>query len=239
MEIHNGTEDIVLRMVNEICDAIERDGKADRPCTCYQCRLDTACYALNRTAPRYVISSRGAVRVDSEPMVRQQEDADVVSLIHEGLQRVAKSLRPHFQHDAAMREAPASLEGPVFNFPTIMGRAFNGANFEPLSDIEVSLFCEGEPVAMIDPNWQNPFRLFANTAGTFSFWPVSVSAKSVGETRKFEFTVVAAGNGFEELRHFFEIEVASEARATESFSIQRTFKLPDLYLFPPGGDEDQ
>ncbi len=239
MEIHNGTEDIVLRMVNEICDAIEREGKADRPCTCYQCRLDTACYALNRTAPRYVISSRGAVRVESEPMARQQEDADVVALIHEGLQRVAKSLRPHFEHDAARREGPAPVEGPVFNFPTIMGRAFNGANFEPLTDIEVTLYCDGKSAAMIDPNWQNPFKLFANTAGTFSFWPVGIPAKAVGETRKFEFTVVAAGNGFEELRHFFELEVTSEARATESFSIQRTFKLPDLYLFPPGGDEDQ
>lgn len=239
MEIHNGTEDIVLRTVNEICDEIEREGKTDRPCTCYQCRLDTACYVLNRTAPRYVISSRGAVRVESEPMVRQQEDADVVALIHEGLQRVAKSQRPHFEHDAARREAPAPVEGPAFNFPTIMGRAFNGANFEPLSDIVVTLQCGGKQTQMIDPNWQNPFKLLANTAGTFSFWPISETAKTVGETRKFEFTVVAAGNGFEELRHFFEIEVVSEAKATGSFSMQRTFKLPDLYLFPPGGDEDQ
>ncbi len=239
MEIHNGTEDIVLRMVNEICDVIEKEGKEDRPCTCYQCRLDTACYVLNRTAPRYVISSRGAVRVESEPILRQQEDADVVALIHEGLLKIAKSLRPHFDHNAAFREAPAPLEGPAFNLPTIMGRAFNGVNFEPLSDIEVTLLCGSKRAVMIDPNWQNPFRMIANTAGTFSFWPISEAAEAIGLTRKFEFTVIVAGNGFEELRHFFEIEVVSEAKATGSFSIQRTHKLPDLYLFPPGGDEDE
>lgn len=239
MEIHNGTEDIVLRMVDEICDVIEQEGKADRPCTCYQCRLDTACYVLNRMAPRYVISSRGAVRVESEPIVRQQEDADVVSLIHEGLQRIAKSLRPHFEHNAARREAPAPLEGPAYNLPTIMGRAFNGVNFEPLSDMEVTLFSGSKRAVMIDPNWQNPFRMIANTAGTFGFWPISEVAETAGLKRKFEFTVIVAGNGFEELRHFFEIEVVSEAKATGSFSMQRTYKLPDLYLFPPGGEEDE
>lgn len=238
MEIHNSTEDIVLRTVNEIFDEIERGGKADRPCTCYQCRLDTACYALNRTSPRYVVSSRGAVRAESETMVRQQEDADVVSLIHEGLQKIAKSRRPHFEHDAAVREAPTMVEGPAFNIPTIIGRIFNGANFEPMSDIEVTLLCAGKKATMIDPNWQNPYKLVANTAGTFSFWPTSEAAEAPSIARKFEFAVVASGNGFEELRHFFEIEVFSEPKAAGSFSMQRTFKLPDLYLFPPGDDEE-
>jgi competence protein ComFB len=238
MEIHNSTEDIVLQTVNEIYDEIEREGKPDRPCTCYQCRLDTACYVLNRSAPRYVVSSRGAVRAETESIVRQQEEADVVSLIHEGLQKIAKSMRPHFEHNAAMREAPVAAEGPRFNIPTIIGRVFNGANFEPLTDIDVTLLYCGKKAEMVDPNWQNPFKLVSNTAGAFSFWPEGESADAPGISRKFEFTVVASGNGYEELRHFFEIEVVSEARAAESFSVQRTFKLPDLYLFPPGEDEE-
>lgn len=236
MEIHNVTEDIVLDAVNEIFDDIENEGKKDRPCTCFQCRLDTACYVLNRSAPRYVVSSRGVARAETDSIERQQEDADVVSLIHEGIHKIAKSMRPHFEHRSD-RDAPAVAEGPVFNFPTIIGRVFNGQNFEPLIDIDVFLLHEGKLAPMLDPNWQNPYRLISNTAGTFSFWPEPVAAQKEGIERKFEFAVAAAAPGLEELRHFFEVTLTSEHEAARSFSMQRTFKLPDLYLFPPETEE--
>ncbi len=239
MDIHNSSEDIVLAVVHDICDAIEREGKTDRPCTCYQCRLDTACYVLNRTAPRYVVSSRGAARVESESLERQQEDADIASLVYEGITKIAQSQRPHFSHNPSNREPPASVAGPVFNMPTIIGRVFNGANFEPMRDIEVELHSgQGGPAEMIDPNWQNPYNLVPNTAGTFTFWPKPVKASSVGEARSFEFSVRIAAAGFEVLQHFFEIQVVSQEHVTSSFSVERTFKLPDLYLFSPGGEED-
>jgi competence protein ComFB len=41
------------------------------------------------------------------------------------------------------------------------------------------------------------------------------------------------------LQHFFQISRVSENQVADSFSMQRTYKIPDLYLFPPGGDEDQ
>ena len=237
MEIHNVTEDIVLDAVNEIFDEIEREGKSDRPCTCFQCRLDTACYALNRSVPRYVVSSRGVARAETDSIEKQQEEADVVSLIHEGLQKIAKSKRPHFEHQNR-RDSPHLAVGPVFNFPTLVGRVFNGQNFEPLVDIDVFLLSEGKLTSMLDANFQNPYRLVSNTAGTFSFWPKPVSAESVGLERKFEFTVAAAAPGLEELRHYFEVTVISEHEAASSFSMQRTFKIPDLYLFPPGEEQD-
>lgn len=237
MEIHNVTEDIVLDAVNEIFDEIEREGKEDRPCTCYQCRLDTACYTLNRLTPRYVVSSRGVARAETDSIEKQQEEADVVSLVHEGLQKIAKSKRPHFEH-LGRRESPRMAEGPVFNFPTLVGRVFNGQNFEPLIDIDVFLTSDGKLTQMLDPNFQNPYRLISNTAGTFSFWPKPISAEAVGIERKFDFTVAAAAPGLEELRHHFELTITSEYVATTSFSMQRTFKIPDLYLFPPGNEED-
>jgi competence protein ComFB len=237
MEIHNVTEDIVLDAVNEIFDEIEREAKADRPCTCYQCRLDTACYALNRLTPRYVVSSRGVARAETDSIEKQQEEADVVSLVHEGMQKIAKSKRPHFEH-LNRRESPRVAEGPVFNFPTLVGRVFNGQNFEPLIDIDVFLLSEGKLTPMLDPNFQNPYRLISNTAGTFSFWPQPVPAEGIGIERKFEFAVAAAAPGLEELRHYFEVTVTSEYEATTSFSMQRTYKIPDLYLFPPGEEQD-
>lgn len=237
MEIHNVTEDIVLDAVNEIFDEIEREGKPNRPCTCFQCRLDTACYALNRSVPRYVVSSRGVARAETDSIEKQQEEADVVSLIYEGLQKIAKSKRPHFEHQNR-KDGPVLAEGPVFNFPTLVGRVFNGQNFEPMVDIDVFLLADGKLSPMLDANFQNPYRLVSNTAGTFSFWPQPVRADSVGEERKFEFAVAAAAPGLEELRHYFEVTVTSEHQVATSFNMDRTFKLPDLYLFPPGGDED-
>ena len=238
MEIHNTTEDTVLQLVHEIYDAIEQEGKPDRPCTCYQCRLDTACYVLNRVPPRYVISSRGAARSETEFIERQQEDADIVSLIYEGINKISRSKRPHFPHTSAEQKPSHPILGPVFNIPTIIGRAFNGSNFEPMTDIDVELLSEGKRARMIDPNWQNPFHLVANTAGTFTFWPEPVPAKKVGLHHTFSFAVRIEAPGFETLLHYFEVSVTSEERAQWSFSLQRTHKLPDLYLFPPGGEDN-
>ncbi len=238
MEIHNVTEDIVLDAVNEIFDEIEREGKADRPCTCFQCRLDTACYALNRCTPRYVVSSRGVARAETDSIEKQQEEADVVSLIHEGLQKIAKSKRPHFEHQSK-KEAPHLAAGPVFNFPTIIGRIFDGKTFSPLADIDVFLLADGKLAPMLDANFQNPYRLVTNTAGTFSFWPKPIAAEKEGIERKFEFAIAAAAPGLEELRHYFEITIVSEHEAATSFSMQRTYKIQDLYLFPPEDEQDR
>jgi len=238
MEIHNSTEDMVLAIVNDIFDAIEREGKADRPCTCYQCRLDTACYVLNRTSPRYVVSSRGAARAENETLERQQEDADIATLVYEGLHKIARSLRPNFDHNPHYRVAPAGVEGPVFNLPTIIGRVFNGINFEPMNDIDVQLHCCGALAEMIDPNWQNPYRLIPNTAGTFTFWPKPVTADASGIQRNFKFSISIEAEHYEAFHHYFDLTVSSEDHAAQSFSMQRAYKLPDLYLFPPGGEED-
>lgn len=237
MEIHNTAEDIVLRSVDDIFDEIERQGRPDRPCTCSQCRLDTACYVLNRIAPRYVISSRGVERAEQETIDRQQVEADIAALVYEGLERIAGALRPHFAHNSSTEGRMRGPDGPVFNFPTIVGRIFNGVNFEPLSDITLT-FYKGKALAvMIDPNWQNPYSMVANTAGTFSFWPAPEACSKTGETRLFECSILAEAAGFEGLRHYFEISLTSEEHSTASFSMQRTIRLPDLYIFPPGDDE--
>lgn len=237
MEIHNVTEDIVLDAVKEIFDEIEGEGKPDRPCTCFQCRLDTACYALNRLPSRYVVSSRGVARAETDSIEHQQEEADIVSLIHEGLQKINKSKRPHFDHLNERERPEEEIPGPVFNFPTIIGRIFNGHNFEPMNEVDVYLLAEGKPVEMLDPNWQNPYRLVPVTAGTFSFWPKPLAAEAIGAERTFGFSVSATAPGFEELRHFFEVTVTGEHEKITSFSMQRALKLPDMYLFPPDDEE--
>ena len=237
MEIHNTVEDSVISQVDEIFENIKKTGNPDNLCICKNCRTDVICFALNRIPPYYIISSRGAVRTQWETTARQQQTADIAAVIHEGMKRVSHNLRPHFSHSGEKTEEASDQQKPVFNVPTIMGRVFNGDNFAPLMDAELKLLWNKELVAMKNPNWQNPFKLVPNTEGNFSFWPAPAPASKAGNHKIFDFTLQVSSPGFETLNHFFKIPVASEIQSAGSFSLNRTFKLPDLYMFPPGEAE--
>lgn len=231
MEIHNRAEEAVIAFVNDIFDTEEREKELGY-CTCYQCRLDVSCYALNRVAPEYVISQRGMAHGEQDYLERLQKQADLVSLIKEGMERIDQTKRPHFSHGGKGR-SPVYPEPPVFNYPTLMGRLFNGANFEPLSGMSVSLQRSGGGlVEMIDPNWENPCTLVSNTAGTFLFWPMPEKAPAADAEKEAEFEVVASAPGFEELRHFVTVKLRAEDKVQDSLSAQRAFPMKDLYLFP-------
>ncbi|MDR1420140.1 MAG: late competence development ComFB family protein [Treponema sp.] len=239
MNIHNTAEEKIIAKVTEIFEAIAAGGNAEGICTCDQCRLDTVCYVLNRTPPRYIVSNRGAARTETDPLVRQQEGADIVTLAHEGIKQISHNQRPHFSHRGAAGKAVQEEAQPVFNIPTIVGRMFNGLDFSPMSGIQVELRRGGELVVMKDYNWQNPCVLVPNTEGAFSFWPVPIPAQSGNLHENFEFTIKAEAPGFEDLNHFFQIPVISDSQFSNTFSMSRIVKLPDLYMFPPGGEDFQ
>jgi competence protein ComFB len=236
MEIHNTTEDLVFAKIEAIFDSIAREGNPEKFCLCYQCRMNTACYVLNRTEPRYIVSNRGVARIEQENLQRQQKDADIAALVYEGLKRINHNQRPNALHQGSA--APAAVNTPVFNIPTIVGRLFNGTNFAPLSDVKVELHRNGELVAMKDNNWQNPYILVANTEGTFTFWPNPVPAEAADLRKIFEYSIKTEAPGLEPLNHFFKIPVISEIQSAAVYSMGRTFKLPDLYMFPPGEEDE-
>ena len=64
MKIHNQMEDLVLNIVDEMFDS--KDIQESDICTCGQCRLDVACFVLNRISPEYIISSRGLAHLNSD-----------------------------------------------------------------------------------------------------------------------------------------------------------------------------
>jgi competence protein ComFB len=237
MEIHNTTEDIVFSTIEEICASIEQQGNPEKLCLCDRCRIDAACFVLNRIPPHYIISSRGAARIEQVTISGQQKEADTVSMVFEALKRVSHNQRPNSDH--SNRPYEEKKQGPVFNLPTIIGRAFNGADFSPLAGITIELWQGDELVKMKNRNWQNPCVLVPNTQGAFTFWPESIRAGEVNICKNFEYSVRIEAEGFETINHFFKIPVFSEAEDAGSFSMDRTFKLQDLYLFPPGGDEYQ
>jgi competence protein ComFB len=238
MEIHNTTEDIVLDKVEEVFDSIQNEGNPGKFCLCQQCRLDTACYVLNRTEPYYIVSNRGAARVGQVAIEWQQRNADIVALVYEGIKRVNHNQRPNFNHTNREQSVSPAGNVPVYNIPTIIGRLFNGGNFSPMSGTKIELLRNGDLVTMKDGNWQNPYTLVANTEGTFTFWPNPVPAKSPDIRKIFEFSLKIEAPEFETLNHFFEIPVISEFQSASSFSMNRTFKLPDLYMFPSGGEDE-
>ena len=237
MELHNTVEDTIISRVNGIFEDIKKEKNPGNLCLCDHCRMDTICYVLNRTPPHYIVSNRGVARVQGEFLEKQQQEADITTMIYEGLKRVNHNQRPNFTHTGDADEANAASKHPVYNIPTIMGRVFNGNNFAPLSEVDVELLWDGKHVAMKDGNWQNPYHIVPNTEGNFSFWPAADKASGVNKHKIFEYTLQVSAPGFETLIHFFKIPVASEIQAKGSFALDRTFKLPDLYMFPPGEAE--
>jgi competence protein ComFB len=236
MDIHNTNEDIVFNAVQAIFDEINGNGNPENFCLCYQCRIDTICYTLNRIEPHYIVSNRGFTRIDTTNIKHQQIMADITSLIYKGLRLVNHNMRPTAPHDGSS-ENIHKINHPVFDIPTIAGRIFDGISFEPIIGIEVGLFCEGELIAMRNNNWQNPYMMVPSTPGAYSFWPAPVIADAPDISKDFKFSIRVNSPDYESLNHFFNITAISKFHTPHSYALNRTFKLPDLYIFPPGEAE--
>lgn len=229
MKLHNLMEDIVLEKVDEIAD---EESKKQNPgyCTCKQCRMDVACFVLNRIRPQYMLSSRGLAHLRTDYQEDMQKNADLMRLINEGIKQVSNRRRSHTRTNPDNEEYVPS--GPLYNFPTIVGRIFNGVNFEPLHDTDIYLLSEGKPVHMINQNWLNPYPIVEKTAGHFTFWPCPVEAETIDTKKIFEFELFIEKEGFDEFHHFFEIKLAPDAEFKDSFELQQTYTIKDLYIFP-------
>jgi len=236
MDIHNVNEDVVFNAVQKIFDEIEAGGNPEKFCLCYQCRTDIVCFALNRIEPHYIVSNRGFTRIESNSLKSQQMEADLTLLIYKGIRLVNHNKRPTTPHDNSGNSQ--RIHSPLYDIPTIAGRIFNGISFEPVIDIDVSLYCEGEIVVMRNNNWQNPYKVVPNTPGTYSFWPIPIIADSPDVTKEFKFSLRVNSPDYEPLNHFFNITSTSRFHSSQSYTLNRTFKLPDLYIFPPGNDDE-
>lgn len=234
MKVHNIMEDIVHAEIESICAGIAQNSAYKEICESPACRLDAACYVLNRIKPRYFVSSRGLEREEMFSFEKQQSGADIIGLILEAFKAISLHQRPKLQTPANIQtERENGGIAAFFNVPAIIGKILDGRNFAPLNGINIALYKNGELLAMDNDNWQNPCVISAKTEGTFTFWPKSFPAASVGETSMFEFEIQARGVGFEPLFHIFELPLTSETSAADAVSMGKTLKLPSLYMFPP------
>lgn len=230
MEIRNLMEEAVLAVVGELFELEAMERKLGF-CVCAQCKLDVACYVLNRIKPEYILSGRGLAYSERDTLDKVQKRADIITLAKEGWALVDHRPRLTADHAAATsrRDLP---EGAAFNIPSIMGRAFNGLNFEPMALGTISLQINGGLAPMVDRNWQNPFSFAPATAGTYIFWPRPEAAEAVGEEKNFACELKVEVPGFEPLSHYLEFSLAAEKSAKAEFSLLGVHKIPDLYLFP-------
>ena len=234
MEIHNVSEDLIINSVQTIFETIKKENNPDGFCLCEQCKLDTICYALNRTEPRYILSNRGMTRIEHDWTERQQTEADLYSLIYTGLRIINHNKRSTTNHEENVSDVS---DHPAFYFPIIIGRLFDGENFAPIVDAKVELHHNGKIVPMRNQNWQNPYTIISRTSGTYTFWPASFPAETIDIKKIFEFTIKNETPGYETLSHFFKISSISNIQTQNTHSTERTLKLPDQYLFRLGEAE--
>jgi len=238
MDIHNTNEDLVFSTVQLVFDSIQESGNPENYCLCYQCRVDTICYTLNRIEPHYIVSNRGFTRIEPTSIKRQQIEADITTLIYKGIRLVNHNQRPTVPHDGTPVNTP-KIESPMYDIPTIAGRIFNGISFEPIHDIDIGLYCGSELVTMRNYNWQNPFKLVSSTPGAFSFWPLPIPANAPDILKEFKFSVKIDSPDYEPVIHFFNISATSKFHNPQSYALNMTYKLPDLYIFPAATSEDK
>jgi competence protein ComFB len=230
MRIHNLLEEVVIEKIDEIIrECGDKIAKEEMEIV-GEYKLDVACYVLNRIDPVYIVSGRGLAYLDIDYIDKLQRDADLVTLIHQGIERVTTVQRPHYA--ARKGKKQQALKGFFFNFPIIKGRIFNSLNFAPVHGIDIELLHRHEHAAMIEETWQNPYHIVENTAGSYYFWPRPISAKKPGETAHYEFELLAQSSLFEEIRHFIPIDVKAEEGVVDYFRVNKIITIKDLYLVP-------
>ncbi len=226
MNVHNIMESIVIETVNEIFEDKRKDGfeMAD----CLQCRLDVACFVLNRIKPEYIISGRGLLHFEDNYHELLQTKVDMVTLINDGIKQVLQTKRPYYNSKETIRNISTRY---LYNFPSIIGSVLMGENFVPAENISISLYFENTLAVMIDNTWQNPFTIVKSTKGSYSFMPAPVAADEENEERTFKFELKIEDSNHDPINHFFEIKLKSEENIVTTFSIGRTCKIEGLYLF--------
>lgn len=226
MNVHNIMESIVIETVNEIFEDKRKDDF--EMSECLQCRLDVACYVLNRIKPEYIISGRGLLHFEDNYHELLQTKVDMVTLINAGIKKVMETKRPYYNSKETTRNISTRY---LYNFPSIIGSVLMGDSFVPADNVSISLFFENTLAGMIDKTWQNPFTIVKSTKGNYSFMPAPVAADEENEERTFKFELQIKNIKYDTVSHFFELKLKSEKNVVTTFSMARTNKISGLYLF--------
>ncbi|OHD18630.1 MAG: hypothetical protein A2086_17000 [Spirochaetes bacterium GWD1_27_9] len=242
MDLHNIMEDVILDYLAEILEAKKNI------CKCEQCKLDMACYALNKVKPMYVVSSRGIIHRQNQKRLNYQEEIDTYSIITEAVDVVSKTRRHNdIQYDAKnviyQTEEIEYHSGDAcfYNFPQIVGRVLDCQTLLPISDVEVTLNYDtsDNAVKMFNGRWKNPLTIVSQMEGLFSFWSAPEFAEKEGIQKEFQLNLKIKKEGFEEIRRFFQIRLISTKELNRFIKSENIFQIEDIYLYPEGVGEEE
>jgi len=231
MNFHNLIEDIVIETASDIFSDKDVSEKNDF-CKCSQCYKDVICFVLNRMKPVYIFSSRGASHFKMNYQDNLQRRADIVSLIHKGIERVIKVKRPHFSHNNFIDNGDKHANINYFIFPTITGKILNSETFSPVCNIPVSLYYKDKLMDMVSSNWQNPYTISTVTACIFAFLPFPIKAASNDIEKVFELEIVIEHEDFKSLRHYFSVIIISDNDFVEYYRYNSFVDLKEIHLIP-------
>lgn len=231
MNIHNSMEDAVNQEVNSLYDTLKNEHIAWLTCDCENCRLDTICYVLNRTQPKYFVSERGVLH-NTLDMDDSQLKTDLTALAMEGIRLINGSHRSKGNGTSVQTADETSASGKFFyNFPLIVGSIYNGENFEPLEDAVIKLKINDELVKMADSTWSNPATTYKSTKGSYTFWPASIECNENDGTKVFSLTFEITGRNFVSSTYAIELPLVPEAKRKTTLESTYSLKIKDIFLF--------
>ncbi len=159
MPVNNLMKDIVINTLDEV---LKKEAPKDVSSTS---RDDIIAYVLNRVPPKYVTSERGFLYGILDARYKVQERIDVLFLIYEAIYRILNRRDP-----AAAAKAMIVPESAGY-LPHIVGQVLEESTLSVIPDVEVTLTFGGASAAMVDSDWENPYRTSLATKGHFHFWP--------------------------------------------------------------------
>jgi competence protein ComFB len=226
MEIYNLMEDYVKHAIKVLLD--DKEGI----CKCEQCRMDMVCYCLNKTKPRYVISSRGFVHTRNEKRENMQMNIDILALGQEAVDVISSMPRHEQKIKTDNVEVKKEIGKSYFFFPVFVGRVVD-EEFQALSNAKVTLtFADsGEKAEMIGDYWKNPTTLVPAMDGTFSFHALPLPADEINIKKKFKFCLEIEKEGYETACKYFEIDIISSISSRELDIAANFHQIEDAILF--------
>ena len=90
--LHNHTEDIVLDTLEDLLE--NKNKQFENVCTCDNCLLDMASYALNRLPAKYVSTHKGSLHTKIEEF-EQQYQVDIIKVVTQAINIVAENPSPN------------------------------------------------------------------------------------------------------------------------------------------------
>ncbi len=233
MEIHNTMEDVVLSYLDEFISENENI------CKCDQCRLDMACFALNKIRPLYVASGRGVIHTEFNKRQNVQADIDVLSTIAEAVSVISSTRRHDVGSPVELRNDLVTdysrYEGTgnyFYNFSQVVGRVIDAESLLPLEDVKVELFSsiDSKHAKMFSKTWKNPVTIVKAMNGLFSFWPEPIITNNDGILKDFQFSIRVSKDGYEPMMRTFDIRVLSSQKLEKNINKDNFFYLEDIYL---------